>query len=173
MWKIVHINRHKRQVVRITGFIFKQAIHWQHFFIGLCGWYYEKYSLHHSDNLHCRVVAWCVCLERYGNNTHSYCAGCYFAVVRHHPKSVGFSIQSFSYTRSILSARLQFSTVAVFFHWRIELSASVIIHFRLSQKCFHLVNDLDPILFFIENLEKEISACSSWSVFYLWLNWWQ
>jgi hypothetical protein len=53
-------------------------------------------------------------VERNGINSYPDHTRRHFIVVRYYSKSLGFSIQSFSYTRSILSARLQFSTVAIF-----------------------------------------------------------
>ena len=73
----------------------------------------EKYTLHHSSNLYYRLVVGGICMERNRHNSYSYIACYYFPVTWNHQKSIGFSIQSFPYTRSILSARLQFSTVAI------------------------------------------------------------
>jgi hypothetical protein len=95
--------------------IFKRCAYWQYFFIPLSErLIHEESSLHHSGNLYHRMVLGRFCMERNRPDQHPDYSCRYFVVIWTHPKSIGFSIQSFSYTRSILSARLQFSTVAIF-----------------------------------------------------------
>src|SRR5215204_7175309 len=76
---------------------------------------HEKPTLYYRGDLYYWMVVGSVCVERNRFDSYSYSACCYFIAIWHYQKSIGFSIQSFSYTRSILSARLQFSTVAIFF----------------------------------------------------------
>ena len=76
---------------------------------------HEKHSLYHSGDLYYSVAVRCFRMEcnRFDSYPYSTCGD--LIAIWNHKKSIGFSIQSFSYTRSILSARLQFSTVAIFF----------------------------------------------------------
>ena len=53
-----------------------------------------------------------ICMECRRINSHPDCIGNNFSFIRDYPKGIKFYL--FSYTRSILSARLQFSTVAIF-----------------------------------------------------------
>lgn len=95
--------------------IIKRCAHWQYFFRLLAErLIHEESSLHHCGNFYHRMVLRCFCMERHRPDQHPDYSCRYFTVIWTRPKSIGFSIQSFSYTRSILSARLQFSTVAIF-----------------------------------------------------------
>ncbi len=54
--------------------------------------FYEEYPLYHSNNLHRRVVAWSVCVERNRVNSRSHYFGYYFIIARYNSQSIGFSI---------------------------------------------------------------------------------
>lgn len=94
-----------------------QGNYWQNFFI--CLWYnlsinfYEKHTLHYCRYIDYWMVVGCICMECRWFNSHPHCISSDISFVRYYSPGLK-SLLFFSYTRSILSARLQFSTVAIF-----------------------------------------------------------